>query len=198
MAEGGTLNIIEAVAPEIVSAAGGAAKATFRAAADAVERVCESRERRELMQAEDTVPLVSQQSNSSAMSTDEEEVPPQPSFAERNFGANGRVTMVVEGLPVLGQVIAGTQLISGHTREAKRALARSTKSTVMGTVAAAGAITGGAALGAYGAAAGFGAAAATAIGLYGGAVAGSAAGELAGGASQALVEATVYDEADRR
>ena len=191
-----TVKLLEAATPEIVGAVGGAAKATFNATADVIERVFKGREREEPQP--ETVPLMRQQSSNGEDTASEDEEKEQPGFIERNFGSNGRVTMIVESVPAIGQVIAGTQLLSGHTREAKRALAKSTKSTVMGTVAAGAALTGGAVLGAYGATIGLTAAAATAVGLYGGAVAGSAAGEIAGGASQALVEATVYDEADRR
>jgi len=119
-------------------------------------------------------------------------------FIKSNFGANGRVTRIAEAIPIVGQAVAGAQLLSGNTREAKRALAKSTKATVMGSVAAGAAVTGGAFLGAYSAAAGIGGAALGAVGLFGGAVAGSAAGELVGGASQALVEATVFNDDDRR
>jgi hypothetical protein len=118
-------------------------------------------------------------------------------LCDANFGANGRATRVAECVPILGQIVATMQLLSGHTKEAKRALAKSTKSTIGGGLAAGAAVTGGAALSAYGVALGINGGALGAVGLFGGAVAGGAAGELAGGATQALVEKAVYSEGDR-
>lgn len=119
-------------------------------------------------------------------------------FLQDNLGTNGRVTRIAEGLPLVGHVVAGVQLLSGHTLEAKRALARSTKNTMVAAVATSAAIAGGTAIAGYSAALGVSSAALGLVGLVGGAMAGGAAGELAGGTSQALLEATVYNEDDRK
>jgi len=199
---------MQAVASELVNVAGSAAKYTFNATADMFEQSFSNRDAK----SDEVRPL--RQTSVDGHDHDHDDVQPQrqtsndsetgsvaPSaglLSTENFGANGRVTMVIESVPVVGQLVATTQLLTGHVREAKRALARSTKSTVMGGVAASAAVAGGAMLGTYGAAVGLGTAALTAVGWMGGAAVGSAAGDLTGGASQALVEATVYDDADRQ
>jgi hypothetical protein len=198
---GATLNLVSAVGPELVGALGSAAKASFNAVADTVERAVSSSPR--IASRPETVPLLSSRQASwasvaSASDGSEDGGDEARGFLSDTLGANGRVVAIVETVPIVGQLVAGAQMLAGRRREAKRALAKSTKTTVMGGVAAAAAMTGGALLGAYAAAAGLSSAALGAVGLFGGAMAGSAAGELAGGASQALVEATVYDEADRR
>lgn len=181
------------LAPQLVNMIGAGAKHTFNAAADHLEQQPSAR---------DYAPVAQQCSDSDdeeAGGDDDEaggddDASTQPNkFWTHNFGANGKMTKIAEAVPVVGQLLAGAHLLTGNKPEAKRALAKSTKSTVMGSVAAGAAVTGGALLGA---AAGLGTVA-TAVGLYGGAVAGAAAGELAGGASQALVEAAVYDDVDR-
>ena len=109
-----------------------------------------------------------------------------PEVDELLFGANGRATRLGESVPVVGQIIAGVQIIAGNLQAAKRALARSTKSTIMaGVTGIVAACAGPLSLGS------------ATLGWVGGAVVGAAAGELAGGTSQAIVEGGVYEDMDR-
>lgn len=185
---------MQAVAPEIVNAVGSAAKATFAVAADRLEQNFHGKPHHDSSEA---APLLRRDDSSNASSNASQDALSELTTTG-NFGASGRVTLIAESVPIVGQLVAGTHLLAGNVREAKRAFAKSTKSTVMGSIAASAAVTGGALLGTYGAAVGLSGAALGALGWMGGAAAGSAAGEVAGGASQALIEATVYDEADRR
>mmetsp|Transcript_35251 Transcript_35251/g.92503 ORF Transcript_35251/g.92503 Transcript_35251/m.92503 type:complete len:336 (-) Transcript_35251:565-1572(-) len=191
---------MQAIVPELVNAVGSTAKYTFSVTADVIEQSFSSGS---APATDETRPLRRQTSSGSGsierQSSNDDDGDPSSGFTwTDNFGASGRVTMIAESVPLVGQLVATAQLLTGHVHEAKRALAKSTKSTVMGGVAASAAVAGGAMLGAYGGAIGLGTAALSAVGWMGGAAVGSAAGELTGGASQALVEATVYDDTDRR